>query len=386
MTQDQQRNQEKVALVLSGGGARGAYQVGVISAIAHICQQIKNPRPIEIFTGVSAGSINATFMAAYCDDFQNAAKKLVDLWSGLTSDQVFYSDPVHLGKIGLQWMGGLSLGGLTSGESSGRALLDTTPLKSLLEKNIDFGRIERNIQTGHLRSLGITAIDYQTSEAVTFIQGNKEIPDWNKSRRHSEKTEILSQHVMASSAIPLLFPSVAVPPRHFGDGCVRNTHPCGPSIYMGAQRLIIVGVRSQGVLASESGEQNSTKAPSLARVINVLLNAVLLDGIELDVERLRRVNDFVSQVPREFQKNLNYKPLNYSWVSPSGDIGQLAYQKSSKLPRFIRYLIKGLGSLEEASEIISYLLFEPAFCTQLIEMGFDDGLKQKNELEKLLSQ
>lgn len=377
-------SQEKIAIVLSGGGARGAYQVGVISAIAQVMVENNIQSKIEIFTGVSAGAINATFLAAYCDDFQMASKKLVDLWSSLTSDQIFYTDAVHLGKLGLKWMGELSFGGLT-GSSPGRALLDTAPLAKLISKNIDFTRIQRNIQNQHLKALAITAIDYNLSEAVTFVQGDSKIPDWKKSRRHSEKTQIQTEHVMASAAIPLLFPPVSVDARHFGDGCVRNTHPCGPSIYMGAQRLIIIGVRSQTEnLVQVAPSKESGHSPSVARVLNVLLNSVLLDGIDLDVERLRRVNDFVAQVPESHRQNINYKPLQFAWICPSSDIGAVAFQNSSKLPRMIRYLLKGLGTIEEASEIVSYLLFEPAFCSRLIEIGYNDGMKQKEALLQVL--
>lgn len=379
--------QKKIALVLSGGGARGAYQVGVISAISQILQSARISSRIEIYTGVSAGAINAAFMAGYSDDFSLGAKKLVDLWSSLTSDQVFYTDAVHLGKIGLQWMGGLSFGGLTGGATTpGRALLNTVPLGGLISKHCDFSRIDRNIRNKHLKALAITAIDYANSQAVTFVQGTPEIPDWNKSRRSSEKTIIQTEHVMASAAIPLLFPPVEVGPRHFGDGCVRNTHPCGPSIYMGAEKLIIIGVRSQEeATAKDRLGPESTPAPSVARVMNVILNSVLLDGIDLDVERLKRVNDFVSKVPEGSRGGINYKPLEFAWICPTVDIGKIAFAKSSKLPRLIRYLIKGLGTIEEASEIVSYLLFEPAFCSQLIEIGFEDGMRQKDDILRILS-
>lgn len=377
-------SEKKIALVLSGGGARGAYQVGVISAIAEIMSELKSPARIEIFTGVSAGAINATLMAAHCDDFNLGAKKLVDLWSGLTSEKVFYTDAVNLGRIGLQWVGGLSLAGLSGKSLPGQALLDTAPLAQLLKDNLDFSRIQRNIQNNCLTALGVTAIDYLTSEAITFVQGQKDVPSWSKSRRVSQKAEIRAEHVMASSAIPLLFPPIAVGTRYFGDGCVRNTHPCGPSIYMGAEKLIIVGVRNE-ILDSESLEKFLGKTPSVSRVLNVLLNSVLLDGIDLDVERLKRVNDFVMQVPTSHRKNINYKTLEYAWISPSVDIGHKAFVKSSKLPRVIRYLLKGLGSIEEAAEIVSYLLFEPSFCSQLIEIGFEDGLRHREQLTRLFT-
>ena len=367
----------KIGLVLSGGGARGAYQVGVLNAISQILQEEKIERKIDILSGVSAGAINASMLAAHANDFHAGTKKLSDLWSQITANQVFYTDPLHLGKLGFKWMSELSLGGL-SGSTPGRALLDTAPLKSLLNNNIPYNQIQTHLDEGSLAALAITAIDYKDSTAVTFIQ-SKLNKAWKKARRHSESARISTDHIMASSAIPLLFPPGNVDTRYFGDGCVRNTHPCGPSIYLGAERLIVIGVRTATMTATERGHA-LTKAPSVARVLNILLNAVLLDGVELDIERLERVNDFIRMVPQQNQGAINYKAIDYAWISPSIDIGELAAAKAHRLPRMIRYLIKGLGTLEEAHEIISYLLFDPDFCSQLIDLGFQDGMKQKNDI------
>ncbi len=369
--------ESKIGLVLSGGGARGAYQVGVLNAVSQIIQEEKIDKKIDILSGVSAGAINASMLAAYANDFHVGTKKLSDLWSQITADQVFYTDPLHLGKLGLKWMSELSLGGL-SGSTPGRALLDTTPLKTLLNNNIPYNQIQTHLDEGALSALAITAIDYKDSTAVTFIQ-SKLNKAWKKARRHSESARISTDHIMASSAIPLLFPPGNVDTRYFGDGCVRNTHPCGPSIYLGAQKLIVIGVRTATTTATERGHA-LTKAPSVARVLNILLNAVLLDGVELDIERLGRVNDFIRMVPKQNQGAINYKAIDYAWISPSIDIGELAAAKAHRLPRMIRYLIKGLGTLEEAHEIISYLLFDPDFCSQLIDLGFQDGMKQKEEI------
>ncbi len=363
--------------MLSGGGARGAYQVGVLSAISQILAEEKIERSFDVYTGVSAGAINAALLASQAQDFHSAAKRLADLWSQITADQVFYTDPFRLGKLGLKWMSELSLGGL-SGSTPGRALLDTTPLTTLLKNNIAYDKIQTNLDEGHFKALAITAIDYRDSSAITFIQSHLE-KGWKKARRFSEPAKISTEHIMASSAIPLLFPPVKVNSKYYGDGCLRNTHPCGPSIYLGCQKLIVVGVRSLTTVATERG-QSLTRAPSVARVLNVLLNAVLLDGVELDIERLERVNEFVRSVPHDLTTSINYKTIDYVSVSPSVDIGELASAKAHRLPRMIRYFIKGLGTLEEANEIISYLLFDPDFCTQLIDIGFQDGMKQRHEI------
>jgi NTE family protein len=371
------------ALVLSGGGARGAYQVGVLSAIADIAQSLGVAQAFDIYSGVSAGAINASFLAAGADDYASTCKSLVDLWSQLTSDRVFYSDISSIGKIGFNWMKSVSLGGV-SGAMPGQALLDTTPLLQLLKERLPFAKIQNNIDRGSLQALAITALDYQSSTAITFVQGRPDMPHWQKSRRKSEKAHIGPEHVMASSAIPLLFPPIGVEDRYFGDGCVRNTAPCSPSIYLGAKKIMVVGVRRQGSTAYETRILQNQRAPSIGRVLNVLLNSVLLDGVELDIERMGRINNMIQQIPAHLHENLTYKKVDFVWISPSADIGEIAAQKHMKLPPIIRYMLKGLGSIEEASEIVSYLLFDPSFCTQLIEIGYEDGMRQKEEITRFL--
>ncbi len=370
-------------LVLSGGGARGAYQVGVLSAIADIAQSAGIKEAFNIYTGVSAGAINATFMAAGADDFVSSTKNLVNLWSRLESERVFYSDIGSIGKIGFSWVKSVSIGGMTSA-TPGQALLDTAPLHQLLREELPFAKIQNNIDNGVLKALAITAMDYQASTAITFVQGEAGLPDWQKSRRLSEKTNIQSEHVMASSAIPLLFPPIGVDTRYFGDGCVRNTAPCSPSIYLGSQKILVIGVRRSTQTVYESLVMKNGKAPSIGRVLNVLLNSVMLDGVELDVERLGKINSLIDEIPPAVHTNLPYKKVDVVWVSPSADIGEIAAQKHMKLPHIIRYLLKGLGSIQETSEIVSYLLFDPSFCTQLIEIGYEDGMRQKEEIQKFL--
>ncbi len=372
------------ALVLSGGGARGSYQAGVLTAIAEIAAKHKVRQPFKIYTGVSAGAINASFMAAGADDFALAAQRLAQLWRGIHSDQIFKTDAISLGKIGLSWVGELSFGGLSSGVHHGKSLLDTAPLTDLIKNNIAFSKIQEHIKSGALHSLGITALDYKTSETITFVEGHQP-PSWKRSRRHSENTRINPSHIVASSAIPLLFTPGKVEDRYFGDGCVRNQQPLSPALHLGATSLLVIGVRKMDSTAHDEKVLKSTAAPSIALVANVLLNAVLLDGIDVDIERLNRINSFLQLVPEQHHDRLNFKAVNYVWIHPSKDIGALAATMATKLPRVIRYLLKGLGPLDDASEIISYLLFEPSFCSQLIELGYQDGIDQEPSIAEFLT-
>jgi len=318
------------ALILSGGGARGAYQVGVLKAIGELVQENQLQNPFHIFSGVSAGSINASFMASVCDDFHRGTEALCQLWGQLTSDQVFRTDLLSFGKIGFKWIEDLSMGGLT-GPVSGRSLLDTSPLGKLLSNNLKYSKVSENLSNHHFKALAITALDYRTSETITFVQGDPDLPNWERPRRKSEKTFIQTDHIMASSAIPLLFPPIGVGNRFFGDGCVRSIAPLSPALHLGADQLLIIGVRKK----TEHSPEPSThleQPPSVAKVANVVLNSVLLDGIEVDLERLLKINEFVRRVPPEHQTNLNFKKVSPIFISPTEDIGKLAYEMSSRLP------------------------------------------------------
>lgn len=370
----------QIALILSGGGARGAYQAGVAQGIYEVLKSAGLPMKIDHFSGVSAGAINACHLASLWDDQEVAIKNLVDLWSQLKSSDIYYTDAINLGKIGLKWVSELSLGGVTGSSNEGRALLDTEPLKHFLKSKLDTDKIAKNLDANLFRSLIITAVDYYDSTAVSFIQTNKEFSSWKKQRRTSEEAKITVDHVLGSSAIPLLFPPRPIENRFFGDGCVRNSHPCAPSIYLGAQKLLVIGVKSRASSAYEKDSHTMNKAPSVARVVNLLLNAVLLDNVEHDVERLIRMNQIVKQAD---SPNLSYKELDFVFISPSRDIGALASKHMAKVPRIIRYLIKGLGSLDDANELVSYLLFESPFCSELIEMGFQDALDNREKIIKL---
>lgn len=373
------------ALILSGGGARGAYQAGVINAIGDIAAKHNVTDPFKIYTGISAGAINASYMAAGAHEFTLNSSRLCQLWSNLSSDKVFKTDAVSLGKIGLQWVGGLSFGGMTQNNQA-KSLLDTSPLHELLKNNMDFSRIQKNIDAGKLQALALTALDYRSSEAITFVQGAPNCSSWKRSRRHSEMTTIKSEHIMASSAIPILFPPIQIGDRYFGDGCVRNFVPLSPALHLQADQVLVIGVRQHQVKNYEQRSAEHSQNPSLARMINVLLNSVLLDGVDVDVERLERINEFIKNVPADHREKVNFKPVQSLFIHPTQDIGQIAVEMSSRLPRVIRYLLKGLGPLEEAAETISYLLFEPPFLQKLIEIGYQDGIARQDEIIKFLTE
>lgn len=362
--------QGKIGLVLSGGGARGAYQAGVMKAIAEISEQVGVKQPTPIVTGVSAGAVNAAFLAAEINDFQVACDRMAMMWSKITAEQIFRTDALSAGRSGLRFITDATVGALYA-KKLARSLLDTAPLKTFLTENVNFNRIKENLRAGHFESLAVTAMNYTTSNSITFVHGHENAPMWQRSRRQSEATPVSADHVMASAAIPMFFPPVKVGDGHYGDGCLRNTAPLSPAIHLGADRLLVISVRKAD---TPQAQPVTDLEPSLARVIGVILNALLLDSTEIDMERMSRVNSTINFVPERQRSDLALRKVDYLWLKPSRDIGELAGDLFNRLPRVIRYLVGGLGSSREASELTSYLLFDPDFCGQLVHMGYEDTI------------
>lgn len=377
------------ALVMTGGGARGAYQAGVCRALAKIAEKHASGNPFGIFTGTSAGAINATFLAATSDDFKRGANQLANFWVALQTDQVFRTDVASLGRIGLRWVWEALSGGRKR-TSSLKGLLDTSPLRLLLSSRIPFERIAGNIEAGYLRALSITATEYNSSDSITFFQGNQDVNAWQHMRRSGRRTQISTDHVLASSALPLLFPPVGVGNLFYGDGCLRNTAPLSPALRLGAERLMIIGVRkprddSKGSSHElTSAEIQPNAMPSVGRVLSVLLNAVLLDAVEVDIDRLVRLNHTVRKLPEHTRNLISYREVQHLYLQPSEDIGVFAASQFDKLPKTLRHLIGGLGSQQEASELVSYLLFEPHFCGYLVNLGYQDTVTRRDEIEAFM--
>jgi NTE family protein len=375
--------QNRVGLVLSGGGARGAYQAGVMRGIAEIASQIGAQRPLPIITGVSAGAINAAYLASRIHKFSEAATQMAEMWCNITADQVFRTDALSAGRSGLKFFTDATIGAFYS-KKLARSLLDTTPLTSFLDEKINFDGIEKNVQAGHLDALAVTAMDYSNATSITFVQGSEKMPMWQRSRRVSTRAQITRQHVMASAAIPMFFKPVAVGNTYYGDGCLRNTAPLSPAIHLGADRLLVISVRRPDSIAPVVPPTTDLE-PSVARILGVILNALLLDAIEIDMERMSRVNTTVSLIPEKQRAQLQLRKVDYLWIRPSRDIGELAGEMFDKLPRVIRYLMGGLGSSKEAAELTSYLLFDPDFCGELVETGYSDALSQRDKIIEFIA-
>jgi NTE family protein len=368
----------RTALVLSGGGARGAYQAGVLRGLLDLGVLPETGCGFDLLVGSSAGSINAGSLAARADHLGEGIRRLDEVWGNIEAHQVFRTDLRSLGEIGARWIRDLSFGGVLR-HVSAHSLLDTAPLRELLEGAIPFERIGENIESGALGGLAILATDLYTGDGVAFLQAGPEIEPWERRRWVVQPTSIGADHLMASSAIPIFFPSVEVDGRHLGDGCIRNTTPLSPAINMGADRVVAIGVREARVPGQVS-MLDTSKPPSVAQIAGVLLDAVMLDAIEVDVDHSERVNLSVELCRKSDPAN-PFRWVDVLWLGPSRSIAAIAAEMADHIPRIVRYLMRGLGSDEATTELTSYLLFDPAFCRRLMELGREDVLDSRRQIE-----
>lgn len=372
---------QKFGIVLSGGGARGAFQAGVVRALYEISKEVGHFQLFRLITGVSAGSINTAFLAAHADDLDAATDQLCALWRGLQAEDVFRTDYQSLTRNALQMVRGVSLGGLSERlRPTSVSLLNTDPLRSLLERSVPFSKIPTHIANDRLDAVCVSATDYSTSVGVTFVQSRAGTKPWRSANRISTFTDLSADHIMASSAIPLFFSPITVGGRPFGDGCLRNTAPLSPAVHLGAEKLFVVGVRRWRDVDLATAP---ILKPSMGRVLSVLINAIFMDAVEVDLERLRIINQTVTQL-RQAGVSPNYRPVEAIYLCPSEGLSDIAQARANDLPKVIRFLLAGLGTAEEASEVLSYLLFEPGYCGSLVDLGYKDTMSRRVEIAHFL--
>lgn len=375
----------KLGLVLTGGGARAAYQAGVIQAIAEISKS--NETPFKIVTGVSAGAINGSHLASRADQFQQASRDLVRLWSELSSDLVYKTDIGSTMKLGGRWLSSIGLGNPVSNKAN--HLLNTAPLRELLERELRLDKLQEFFKNNILHGVSFSATNYLTGTAISFYDGHESIEPWIRSTRIGLRSPLSIQHVMASSAIPVFFPPAMIDQVPFGDGCIRLTSPLSPAIHLGADRIIAVGIRFART-DTQIIEMNQTLRSTqltLAQIGGVLLNAVFLDSLETDVERMERINKTLSLLTSELRAQYSLKSIPVLTLRPSQDLGQLAIGTLKEFPSIIRFLLKGIGAKDDKGwDLLSYLAFEKNYTRQLIELGYEDTLKRKVALEAFFSE
>jgi NTE family protein len=372
-----------VGLVLTGGGARAAYQVGALAALARL---VPSPTPFRILSGVSAGAINAAFLATHAEDFAGSVERLRDIWLSLRPGRIYRTDARRLMTIGTRWMRDLSSGGLVR-RSPINFLLDASPLRELLAENVPMARIRDLVGEGLLRGVAVTATSYQTSVAVTFFDGHPEVEPWVRSTRLGVRETLRIEHVLASASIPIFFPPVRMRGAFYGDGCVRMAAPLSPAIHLGAERVVAVSVRHWRAPEEMMPGRSRRDALAPSEIAGVLMNSVFLDSVEADVERLERLNRLIRLVPEAARAELPHpiRPVEALVLRPSKDLGRLAEDEYQRFPRFLRYLLRGIGVKNgKGADLVSYLAFEPVYVNRLVELGFDDTMARRREIEAFL--
>lgn len=371
----------RTGLVLTGGGARAAYQVGFLRAMSHILAR-GTPNPFPILCGTSADAINATALAADAVDFHRAVRRLLLIWKNFHADQVYRSDAMGVVLTGARWLAAMMVGGL--GRNNPSSLLDNTPLSQLLRERLDLSGIQRSIKAGALYALSITASGYTSGQSVSFFQGVPGLEGWQRARRLGIPEIIDYEHLLASSALPFIFPAVPLRREYFGDGSMRQIAPISPALHLGADRVVVIGVGRQTNHAPQ--RTRSTGYPSLAQIAGHALNSIFLDSLEVDVERLRRINNTLRLVPAAARERSELREVDVLVITPSEDIDAIAMQFIHELPRSIKYLLRGVGATRGGgATLTSYLLFEPAYCRALIALGYKDTMARRDEILRFLS-
>ncbi|HSW53182.1 MAG TPA: patatin-like phospholipase family protein [Sulfuricaulis sp.] len=371
----------RVGLILAGGGARAAYQVGVLKAIAELLPR-ETPNPFPVLCGTSAGAINATTLAIYATRFHEGVRRLNFVWRNFRVNQVFRADTPGVFANGMRWLAALVLGGL--GRSNPRALLDRAPLRRLLQRTMPCERIQQSIDAGALHALSVTASGYSSGQSVTFFQGVSSLAAWRRSRRVGAAANITIDHLMASSAIPFIFSAVKLNREYFGDGSMRQIAPISPALHLGAERVLVVGVRYENPSAARA---ESDEYPSLAQIAGNVLNSIFLDSLEADLERLQRINKTISLISADQLREggVTLRSVDVLVIAPSADLEKIAARHAHHLPRSIRFLLRGLGAFNRnGSNLVSYLLFEKPFCRELIDLGYRDAMHRKEEILRFL--
>ncbi|TVR98093.1 MAG: patatin-like phospholipase family protein [Wenzhouxiangellaceae bacterium] len=367
----------RAALVLPGGGARGAYQVGVLKALAELLPGPASPFPI--ISGISAGAINAGVLASHADDFAHATARLEHFWGELRCARVYRSGWLHNLKSGLHWLAALTLGGL--GVANPRALFDNRPLAELLEAELDVEGISRCLNDGSLDALMITASGYSTNRAVTFFQAADADPGWRGLRRIGRRARIDHRHLLASAALPLLFPAQRLDHEYYGDGGMRQTAPLKPALHRGADRLLIIGTRDE---VADPEPVQAAAYPSLGDIGGHLLDVIFMDHITSDLERLQRVNRLLGELPPGCAGAAGLRPVRSLLIRPSQDLRQMAARHAQRIPASVRTLLRGIGAWG-SGRMAGFLLFEAEFCRELIELGYQDGIAAADEVRALLT-
>ena len=372
----------KTGLVLAGGGARAAYQVGVLRAIANILPK-EMEQPFPIITGTSAGAINALGLAGRPGVFRNRVRTLAAIWGSLASEDIYRTDALGVARNAVRI--GWSLLWSRTERRQALALLDNTPLRGLLNEVVSFDYVDTAIASGELEAIAVTAMNYSNGQSTTFYQGQAHLTPWRRTHRYSQPCQLGIDHLLASSALPTLFPATPLGDDFYGDGALRQTRPLSAAIHLGADRLLIIGVSEQG--GAFGGDQESAVAPTIPQVLGQLLNAVFLDSTETDLDSLKRINSLLEPLSARqlVDAGLSHlRVIDSLTISPSRSLGALAREYIHELPGSTRWFLERTGSIKKSGSggALSYILCEQGYCQRLMALGYEDAMEKSAEIRQ----
>lgn len=374
---------KKIGLILSGGGARAAYQVGVLKAIHKILPK-DSVNPYDIIAGTSAGAINGVALASYAENHRIGIRHLERIWNSFTPDQIYRTDFKGITSSLWKLLRTTLIGRKYKHDKV--SLLDNSPLRTLLGKVIQFDNIQKAIDNGALYAMSVTGSGLESGESVSFFQGHYSIVNWQRHRRIGYRSRVTVEHLLASSAIPMIFPSIKINTEYYADGAVRQLAPISPALHLGAEKVLVIGV--SGVAHKRKEWVQESNYPTPAKIMGHMLNAAFLDSMETDVERLQRINRTVEKIPENVRKKhgMKLKPIDLLEINPSESLDEIAGRHVDELPRILRLFLGGSGNTSRnGSGILSYLLFSQGFCKDLIALGYKDGLARRKEIESFFS-
>lgn len=374
---DSSSTPSRAALILPGGGARGAYQVGVLKGIAEMVPDHCNPFPIVC--GVSAGAINTAVLASHAHEFKHGIERLTAFWSRLRVESIYKADFFTVAKTGLNWLLALTFGGL--GIANPRSLLDNRPLERLLAEELDFDGIETAIERGALHGVAVTASGYACARAATFFQGADSLEPWERARREGIRAKLTVDHLLASASLPFVFAARRIGREYFGDGSLRLTAPLSPAIRLGADRIMVIGVRDE---RRDELPDEPIEYPSLGDIGGYVLDTLFMDNLNEDIARLRRVNRTLDLLTPGQAAESGLRHVDALVLRPSSDVREIARTHAERMPWTIRMLLRGVGGWGNGWRLPSYLLFEPPFCDALISLGYEDALARREEIQRFL--
>ena len=365
------------ALILPGGGARGAYQVGVLKAVSELTVDGLNPFPV--ICGTSAGSINAAVLASHAHEFSTGVERLEQFWRGMFCARVYRTDAWTVFKSGMRFALTLLSGGLIKADP--KAFLDNMPLRLFLENHLQLEGIQTALDLGALRGVAVTASGYTSATATSYFQALEDIDEWQRTRRRGQATKLNVHHLLASAALPILFPAERIGNEYFGDGGMRMVAPLSPAIHLGANRIMVIGTRDE---KPDPPPESPTEYPSAGEIGGYLMDTIFMDTLNADLARMRRINKTLELIPEERRQQTDLININSLVIKPSKDLRYVTQAHVNDIPRSVQVLLRTLGGWGRDWRMASYLLFESAYCGELIDLGYTDGMNAEQEILQFL--